>query len=109
VSALRQGALPPVWEQARQELVARRPDGNYEFARLLELCLTHAVSAVEVALALAREQPAWSADTVRQLLHWAEAPAIATAPLDPTAYPAYQVALAPPNVAAYNQLLEVRA
>lgn len=109
VSALRQGALPPAWERARQELVARRADGNHEFACLLELCLTHAVPAVEAALALAREQPGWSADTVRQLLHWAQAPTTATAPLDPAAYPAYPVALAPPNVAAYNQLLEVRA
>jgi hypothetical protein len=40
-SALRHGALPDGWEQARLELVARRSDGNREFARLLELCLTH--------------------------------------------------------------------
>ena len=109
VSALRQGTLPTAWERARQELVARRADGNHEFARLLERCLTHAVPAVEAALALARAQPDWSADTVRQVLHWAEAPTTATTPLDPATYPAYQVALAPPNVGAYNQLLEVRS
>jgi transposase len=108
VSALRQGALPEAWERARQELVARRSDGNHEFARLLELCLTHPVAAVEAALVLAHEQPAWSADTVRQLLGWAQAPTTVTAPLDPATYPDYQVALPAPNVAAYNQLLEVR-
>jgi hypothetical protein len=108
VSALRPGALPAAWEQARQELVARRPDGNHEFARLLELCLTRSVAAVEAALALAREQPDWSADTVRQVLHWAEGTPPTAAPLDPAAYPAYQVALPPPDLAAYNQLLEVR-
>jgi len=108
VSALRQGALPHAWERARQELVARRPDGNHEFARLLELCLTHSQAAVEAALALACEQPDWNADTVRQVLHWAEGTAPQAAPLDPTTYPAYQVALPAPNVAAYNQLLEVR-
>ena len=109
VSALRQGALPPAWERARQELVARRADGNHEFARLLERCLTRSVPAVEAALALAREQPDWSADTVRQVLHWAQASATAPAPLDPATYPLYQVALPPPDVAAYNQLLEVRS
>ena len=108
VSALRQGTLPEVWERTRQELVARRPDGTHEFARLLELCLTHSQAAVEAALALAREQPDWSADTVRQVLHWAAGPATKAPPLDPATYPAYQVALPPPDVAAYNQLLEVR-
>ena len=108
VSALRQGALPDLWEQARQELVVRQSDGNHEFARLLELCLTHSQAAVEAALALAREQPGWSADTVRQVLHWAEGTAPPAPPLDPATYPAYQMALPPPDVAAYNQLLEVQ-
>jgi transposase len=108
VSALRQGALPAAWEGVRQELVAQRADRNHEFARLLELCLTHSVPAVEAALALAREQPGWSADTVRQVLQWAEAPTTPAPPLDPATYPAYQVALPPPDVSAYNQLLEVR-
>lgn len=108
VSALRQGALPDLWEQARQELVVRRSDGNHEFARLLELCLTHSQATVEAALALAREQPGWSADTVRQVLPWAEGTAPPVPPLDPATYPAYQVALPPPDVAAYNQLLEVQ-
>ncbi len=108
VSALRQGALPDLWEQARQELVVRRSDGNHEFARLLDLCLTHSQAAVEATLALAREQPGWSADTVRQVLRWAEETAPPAPPLDPATYPAYQVDLPPPHVAAYNQLLEVQ-
>ena len=55
-SALRHGDLPPTFEAARLDLVARRSDGNREFARLLELCLVHEVSAVETALAQARGQ-----------------------------------------------------
>src|SRR5439155_7303887 len=42
-SALRHGDLPAAFEAARLELVAHRLDGNREFARLLELCLTHEV------------------------------------------------------------------
>jgi hypothetical protein len=48
-SALRHGDLPATFETARLEPVAQRSDGNREFARLLELCLTHEVSAVEAA------------------------------------------------------------
>ena len=107
-SALRHGDLPSTFEAARLELVARRPDGNREFARLLEVCLTHSVAAVEAALALAREQGDWSTDTVRQLLGWAAEPGAATPPLDPARYPAYQGMAPPPDLDAYNRLLEVR-
>ncbi len=108
VSALRHGTLPEAWEQARLELVARRTDGNREFARLLELCLTHPQETVETALALAREQREWSADTVRHLLHAATAPDAAPLPLDPARYPAYQAPQPVPDLHAYNRLLEVR-
>lgn len=107
-SALRHGSLPAAWEQARLELVARRADGNREFARLLELCLTHPQEAVETALALARAQREWSADTVRHLLHWAAAPDDAAAPLDAERYPAYQAPQVLPDLRVYNRLLEVR-
>jgi len=107
-SALRHGDLPSSFEAARQDLVTRRSDGNREFARLLELCLTHAVEAVDAAVALARGQGDWSADTVRQLLHWAAEPAAAL-PLDPARYPAYQGSTPPPDLSAYNRLLEVRS
>src|SRR6266536_580374 len=107
-SALRHGDLPSSFEAARLELVARRPDGNREFARLLELCLTHEVQAVEAAIALARGQGDWNADTVRQLLRWAAEPDAAVLPLDPARYPAYQGSAPVPNLSAYNQLLEVR-
>jgi len=93
---------------ARLDLVAHRSDGNREFVRLLELCLTHSVQAVETALGQARGQGGWSADTVRHLLNfesWTPAP---TPPLDPSAYPAYQGATSPPDLSAYNRLLEVR-
>ena len=64
-SALRHADLPPSFEAARLELVAHRSDGNREFVRLLELCVTHSVEAVEVALDQAHKQGGWSADTVR--------------------------------------------
>jgi hypothetical protein len=108
-SALRHGELPTTFEAARLELVARRSDGNREFVRLLELCLTHSVEAVDVALALAREQADWSADTVRHLLGWAASPGAAQPPLDPARYPAYQGAAPPPDLNAYNRLLEVHS
>jgi hypothetical protein len=108
-SALRHGDLPSSFEAARLDLVARRSDGNREFARLLELCLTHPTEAVEAAIALARGQGEWSADTVRHLLRWAAEPEAAPLPLDPTRYPAYQTAAPPPNLSVYDQLLEVRS
>jgi transposase len=107
-SALRHGDLPASFEAARLDLVARRSDGNREFARLLELCLTHTVEAVERALAQAREQGGWSADTVRQRLHFASALDTAPPPLDPSEYPAYQGVMLPPDLNVYNRLLEVR-
>jgi transposase len=107
-SALRHGDLPSTFEAARLDLVARRPDGNREFARLLELCLTHAVEAVETALLQARAQGGWSADMVRQLLNFASAADAPAPPLDPSHYPAYQGMTPPPDLSAYNRLLEVR-
>ena len=108
-SALRHGDLPPVFEAARLELVAHRADGNREFARLLDLCLTYEVQAVETALAQARAQGGWSADTVRQLLNFASAPQTPIPPLDPSQYPAYQAVTPVPDLSAYNRLLEVQS
>jgi len=108
-SALRNADLPSTFEAARQDLVARRPDGNREFARLLELCLTHEVQAVDAAISLARGQGEWSADTVRQLLRWAAEPDACALPLDPARYPAYQGSAPPPDLSAYNRLLQVRS
>ncbi|MGZ6280226.1 MAG: IS21 family transposase [Ktedonobacteraceae bacterium] len=107
-SDLRHADLPGTFEAARRELVARRSDGNSEFARLLEVCLTYPLEAVEAALALVRGQANWSADTVRQLLAWAAAPGDTPSPLDPTRYPAYQAPASPADVSTYNRLLEVR-
>jgi len=107
-SALRHGDLPSSFEAARLDLVARCSDGNREFARLLELCLTHEVSALEVALRQAREQGGWSADTVRHLLNFASAQEAAPPPLDPSQYPAYQAMTPPPDLTRYNRLLEVQ-
>jgi hypothetical protein len=107
-SALQHGDLPPAFEAARLELVALRADGNREFARLLDLCLTYEVQAVETALAQARAQGGWSADTVRQLLNFASAPLTPIPPLDPSQYPAYQALVSLPDLSAYNRLLEVQ-
>jgi transposase len=108
-SALRHGELPGSFESARLDLVSRRADGNREFARILELCLTHEVAAVEQALARAREQGGWSADTVRQWLLVAQQSSTPVLPLDPVRYPAYQATAPVPDLLAYNQLLEVRS
>src|SRR5437660_1569173 len=107
-SALRHADLPTTFEAARVDLVAHRSDGNREFVRLLELCVTHSVEAVEAALDQARRQGGWSADTVRQLLHFASCQDAPAPPLDPSAYPAYQGAAPPPDLSVYNRLLEVR-
>lgn len=108
-SALHQGNLPGSFEAARLDLVARRSDGNREFARLLELCLTHSVETVDAALVQARMQGGWSADTVRHLLNFASRQEIPPAPLDPSQYPAYQAITSPPDLAVYNRLLEVQS
>ena len=107
-SALRHGELPASFEAARLELVAHSSNGNREFARLLELCLTHEVAAVEAALLQARAQGSWSVDAVRQLLNFASASQV-PAPLDPAHYPAYQATTAPADLSAYNRLLEVQS
>ena len=107
-SALRHGDLPPTFEAARLELVAQRADGNREFARLLEVCLTHEVSAVEIALGQARAQGGCRAAAVRKLLNFASTPDVPAPPLDPSQYPAYQGMAPPPDLSAYNRLLEVQ-
>jgi transposase len=107
-SALRHGDLPASFEAARLDLVARRSDGNREFARLLELCLTYEVQAVETALVQARGQGGWSVDTLRQLLNFASTPPVPAPPLDPSQYPAYQGVMPPPDLTLYNRLLEVQ-
>jgi transposase len=108
-SALRHGELPATFEAARLDLVAHYPNGNREFARLLELCLTREVSAVEAVLVQARAQGSWSVDTVRQLLNFASAPQVPPPPLDPAYYPAYQTTPPTADLSAYNRLLEVQS
>jgi len=107
-SALHHGDLPPSFESARRDLVARRADGNREFVRILELCLTHELAAVEAALIQARTLGGWSADTVRQLLHMTTTQDTVTPSLDPFQYPDYQTVATPPDLTAYNRLLEVQ-
>jgi transposase len=105
-AVLRNGQLPPAWEAFRRQLVARREDGNREFARILHLCLAHPVAAVGAALELAAAADAYSADAVRQLLHWATEEPAGASPLDPARYPAYQQRQPAPDLAVYDRLLE---
>jgi transposase len=107
-SALRNGSLPAAWEHYRRELVARSPEGNREFARILALCLSYPLEQVAAALELAASQAVYSADAVRQLLSWAAAPSQPPPPLDPARYPAYQQPAPVPDLLAYNQLLQPR-
>jgi hypothetical protein len=108
-SALRHGDLPATFEAARLDLLAQRSDGHREFARLLELCLTHEVAAVETALTAARAHGSWSVDAVRQLLNFARTEQFPVPSLDPSQYPAYQAMTPPPDLSAYNRLLEVQS
>jgi hypothetical protein len=109
-SALRHGTLPPGWELFRQRLVVEREalglhDGNREFAHILHLCLAHSVAEVGAALDLAAASGRYSADAVRQLVHWADEPTPSPAPLDPRRYPEYHLPQPRPDLAAYNRLL----
>ena len=50
-AALRNGDLPPAFEQFRQGLCAHRPDGNRAFVQVLELALPHPLPVVTAAVA----------------------------------------------------------
>jgi len=63
---------------------------------------------VAAALDLTAGRSLYSADAVRQVLTWAAAPSQKAPPLDPARYPGYQQPASPPNLAAYNQLLQPR-
>jgi hypothetical protein len=109
-SALRNGALPPSWDQYRQRLVTEREvgglrDGNREFARILHLCLSHSLAEVSAALEAAAATGQYSADAVRQLLYWADEPVLPNQPLDPERYAHYHLPQPRPDLAAYNRLL----
>jgi hypothetical protein len=102
-SAVRHGGLPAVWESWRQSLVARRPDGNREFARLLELAATTSLDAVTAAMTLIAPHIDWDATTLRQVMDWA----MSASPAMPE-LPGYPE-LAVPDIAQYDRLLEVKA
>ncbi len=104
----RNAPLPPTWEAFRRELVARRADGNREFVRILQLCLTHPEAEVGAAMELAAAAGSYSADAVQQLLAWANEPAPTVAPLDPLRYPQYHLEQPTPDPTLYNRLLEAQ-
>lgn len=101
------GAIPPAWEAFRKELTARGRDGNREFARVLELCLTHSTQEVGAAIELATSAGGYSVDAIKSLLSWAGEEPQQSRPLDGSRYPEYQVRQPIPDVSAYNRLLEV--
>jgi hypothetical protein len=101
-------ALPARWEAFRKELVARRTDGNLEFVRLLQLCQHYPEAEVGAAMDLAAAVGNYSVDAIQQLLGWAHDAPSTVAPLDPTQYPHYQLALPAADLSIYNRLLEVR-
>ncbi len=106
-AALRHGDLPPVFEQFRQGLCARQPDGNRAFVRVLELALQHPLPLVAAAVAQATACHAYQVEAVAQLVAQASAPAALPPPLDPARHPTLPVValtLPPVTLAAYDQL-----
>src|SRR5690606_35753433 len=101
------GHLPASWETFRKQLAASKRDGNREFARVLELCLSHPVEEVGAAIELAVSLGSSSADAVQALLSWANEAGGASEPLDPVRYPQYQRPQPAPDISVYNRLLEV--
>ena len=108
-AALRNGDLPPAFEQFRQGLCAHQPDGNRAFVRILELALQHPLPVVAEAVAEALACGAYQVEAVAHLVAQALAPAVTPPPLDPTRHPllpAVALALPPVSLTAYDQLCQ---
>jgi transposase len=106
-AALKNGALPPAFEQFRQGLCAHLPDGNRAFVRVLELALRHPLPLVTQAVERALACRAFQVEAVSQLLAQALAPAVVPPPLDPARHPALPLlalTLPPVVLTAYDQL-----
>jgi len=108
-SALRHGDLPPTFEAAR-----RRVSGS---TCRWQSGVCPAPGTVSDPRGFGgRDRPGpgtrgirgWSADAVRQLLNFASTPDVPVPPLDPSKSPAYQGMTPPPDLSAYNRLLEVQ-
>jgi transposase len=108
-AALRNGDLPPAFEQFRQKLCAHQPDGNRAFVRVLELALQHPLPVVAEALAGALACGAYQVEAVAQLVAQARAPAVTPPPLDPARHPtlpAVALVLPPVSLTVYDQLCQ---
>ncbi len=106
-AALRNGDLPPAFEQFRQGLCSHLPDGNRAFVRVLELALLHPLSLVTQAVEQALACRAFQVEAVTQLLELALAPTVLPPPLDPAHHPdpaVVALTLPPVSAAAYDQL-----
>lgn len=104
-AALREGDLPPIFEQFRRELCTRQADGNRAFVGVLELALYHPLALVTQAVEQAIAYRAYHVDAVRQLVDQLLTPDTPLPPLDPARYPDLPaVRLAPVSSAAYDRL-----
>ncbi|MDQ3930164.1 MAG: IS21 family transposase [Chloroflexota bacterium] len=101
------GGIAPTWEAFRREIAARRRDGNREFARILELCITRSAEEVGAAMELAASAGTYSADAVQALLSWADENGEVIEPLNCDLYPQYQAPQPVPDVSMYNRLLGI--
>ncbi|MDQ3922286.1 MAG: IS21 family transposase [Actinomycetota bacterium] len=106
-AALRNGDLPPAFEQFRQGLCSHLPDGDRAFVRVLELALLHPLSLVTQAVEQALACRAFQVEAVTQLLDQALAPRSVPPPLDPARHPSLAVmavTLPPVSLTGYDQL-----
>jgi len=104
-AALRDGALPPVFEQFRQELWPGRRTGIAPSCACSTARVTHPLARVTRAVEQAMACRAYHPDAVCQLLEQDDGPAALPPPLDPGRYPTVPVVhLAPVSSAAYDQL-----
>jgi hypothetical protein len=109
-AALRTSELPASFETFRLGLVARQPDGNRAFVRLLELATLYSVAQVDQAVTTVLAQHCYQVAAVEQLVGGQHQSAQPPAPLDPARYPAYAAVQVPVgSVTAYAQLLPTRS
>jgi hypothetical protein len=94
--------LPAIFEIARKRLLASRPDGYREFAKILLLARDFNLHELEVALAKAVESPNLSAAIVRQMIQNFRQREVAPV-TPPEALASIRVSL--PDLAIYDSLV----
>jgi hypothetical protein len=105
-AALRRGDLPACFETCRQGLVARQPDGNRLFVRVLEWAALSSPALVSQAVETAVAHHLYQVAAVEQWVVGQARAVSPPAPLDPVRYPAYATVQVPVgSVAASTQRL----